>query len=66
MGLADKALEDALYDSQALRGFARIELSAEGVPDATTLLNFRHLLMRSARATRKCTRPRRATNGISA
>jgi IS5 family transposase len=78
------------------------------VPDATTLLNFRHLLethdlckalftainadlaarglllregtlvdatliaapssprMRSARATRKCTRPRRATNGISA
>lgn len=44
--LADEALEDALYDSQALRGFARIDLSAEGVPDATTLLNFRHLLER--------------------
>ncbi|NJM55019.1 MAG: IS5 family transposase [Verrucomicrobiae bacterium] len=43
-GLADEALEDALYDSQALRGFARIDLGAEGVPDATTLLNFRHLL----------------------
>jgi IS5 family transposase len=43
-GLADEALEDALYDSQALRGFARIDLSAEGVPDATTLLKFRRLL----------------------
>ncbi len=43
-GLADEAIEDALYDSQALRSFARIDLIAEGVPDATTLLNFRHLL----------------------
>lgn len=43
-GLADEALEDALYDSQALQGFARIDLAAGGVPDATTLLNFRHLL----------------------
>jgi transposase, IS5 family len=43
-GLADEALEDALYDSQALRGFARIDLTAEGVPDATTLLKFRRLL----------------------
>ena len=42
--LADEALEDALYDRQALRSFARIDLAAEGVPDATTLLNFRHLL----------------------
>jgi len=43
-GLADEALEDALYDSQALKQFARIDWNAEGVPDATTLLNFRHLL----------------------
>lgn len=43
-GLADEALEDALYDSQALQHFAGIELSTGGVPDATTLLNFRHLL----------------------
>ncbi|MFM2295991.1 MAG: hypothetical protein RLZZ350_2404 [Verrucomicrobiota bacterium] len=43
-GLADEALEDALYDSQALQGFARIELAAEGVPDATTLLKFRRWL----------------------
>src|SRR6266478_181643 len=39
-GLAD----DALYDSQAMQGFARIDLAAEGVPDATTLLKFRRLL----------------------
>jgi len=42
--LADEALEDALYDSQAMQGFARIDLAAEGVPDATTLLKFRRLL----------------------
>ena len=45
-GLADEALEDALYDSQALRGFAGIELNRDPVPDATTLLNFRHWLER--------------------
>ena len=43
-GLADEALEDAIYDSQAMRTFAGIELSVEAVPDATTLLHFRHLL----------------------
>lgn len=43
-GLADEALEDALYDSQALRGFARVDLADAGVPDATTLLKFRRLL----------------------
>ncbi len=35
--LADEALEDALYDSQAMREFVGIELSVEDVPDATTL-----------------------------
>ncbi len=43
-GLADEALEDTIYDSQAMRGFAGIDLGVEGVPDATTLLKFRHLL----------------------
>jgi len=43
-GLADEALEDAIYDSQAMRGFIGIDLASDGVPDATTLLNFRHLL----------------------
>jgi IS5 family transposase len=42
--LADEALEDAIYDSQALRLFAGIDLGSQGVPDATTLLKFRHLL----------------------
>jgi IS5 family transposase len=42
--LADEALEDALYDSQSLRSFAGIDLGSEAVPDATTLLKFRHLL----------------------
>ena len=44
--LADEALEDALYDSQALRMFVGIDLGGEAVPDATTLLHFRHLLER--------------------
>src|ERR671928_693352 len=44
--LADEALEDALYDSQALRGFAGIELNRDPVPDATTVLHFRHWLER--------------------
>jgi IS5 family transposase len=42
--LSDEALEDALYDSQAMRTFAGIDLGVEAVPDATTLLKFRHLL----------------------
>ena len=43
-GLADGAKEDALYDSQALRGFAGIDLTVAAVPEATTILNFRHWL----------------------
>ena len=43
-GLADEAVEDAIYDSQALRNFMDIDLSRERVPDATTLMGFRHLL----------------------
>src|ERR687889_934786 len=43
-GLADEAVEDALYDSQALRGFAGIDLTVAAVPEATTVLNFRHWL----------------------
>ena len=42
--LADEALEDALYDSQAMREFIGIDLGLENVPDATTLLKFRRLL----------------------
>lgn len=37
-------MEDALYDSQAIRSFVGIDLSRESAPDATTLLKFRRLL----------------------
>src|ERR1017187_198681 len=43
-GFAGEGLAEPLYDSQALRGFARMDLAAEGVPDATTRLKFRRLL----------------------
>src|SRR6185312_5634935 len=44
--LADPAMEEALYDSQAMRGFAGIDLAVDAVPDETTILNFRHWLER--------------------
>lgn len=43
-GLANEAVEDALYDSQALRNLCGVNLAKEPVPDATTLMGFRHLL----------------------
>jgi IS5 family transposase len=43
-GLADELLEETIYDSQAMRAFSGIDLSVESVPDATTVLKFRHLL----------------------
>ncbi len=43
-GLSDEGIEDALYDSQAIRRFVGIDLGREQAPDATTLLRFRHLL----------------------
>ena len=43
-GLADEAVEDAVYDSQALRNFMGIDLRRQSVPDATTLMGFHHLL----------------------
>lgn len=42
--LPDLACEEVLYDSNALRTFAGIDLGREPVPDATTLCKFRHLL----------------------
>jgi len=43
-GFSDEGIEDAVYDSQAIRHFVGIDLNREGAPDATTLLKFRHLL----------------------
>ena len=42
--LSDEGLEDAIYDSYAMRNFVGINFLEEQVPDATTLLKFRHLL----------------------
>ena len=42
--LSDVACEDSLYDVPVFREFCRIDLGRERVPDATTLLHFRHLL----------------------
>jgi len=42
--LADEATEEAIYDSYAFRKFMRLDFTQESVPDATTLLKFRHLI----------------------
>ena len=44
--LSDPQAEDAIYDSEAMRRFARVELGQDTVPDETTILRFRHLLER--------------------
>ena len=106
--LSDPAVEEALYDSLAMRDFVGIDLGREPVPDETTVCRFRHLLethdlgqqlfdevqrhltakglkvatgtivdatiisapssTKNAKKARdpECTRPRRATSGISA
>lgn len=43
-GLSDEGIEDAIYDSYAMKHFLRIDFSTEQTPDTTTLLHFRHLL----------------------
>jgi transposase, IS5 family len=42
--LADRACEEALYDSASLRTFVGIDLGREPVPDSTTITKFRKLL----------------------
>jgi len=44
--LSDPMAEETLYDSEAMRRFAEIELGDDRIPDETTILNFRHLLER--------------------
>jgi IS5 family transposase len=43
-GLSDEGIEDAPYDSQAIRRFVGIDLGREAAPEATTRLKFRRLL----------------------
>lgn len=42
--LSDPAVEEALYDSRAMRRFVGIDLGREPAPDETTVCHFRHLL----------------------
>ena len=42
--LSDPGVEEALYDSLAMRSFVGIDLGREPVPDETTVMRFRHLL----------------------
>lgn len=44
--LSDPGVEEALYESLSMRGFAGIDLGNEPVPDETTICKFRHLLER--------------------
>ncbi len=44
--LSDPAVEEALYDSLAMRGFVGIDLGREPVPDETTVCRFRHVIER--------------------
>jgi IS5 family transposase len=42
--LSDEGVEDAIYDSYAMRHFMRLDFIQEQTPDATTLCKFRKLL----------------------
>ncbi len=42
--LSDEGVEEAIYDSYAMRRFMGVDFTVEQAPDATTLLHFRHLL----------------------
>ncbi len=44
--LSDPAVEEALYDSRAMRRFVGIDLGRDPAPDETTICKFRHLLER--------------------
>jgi transposase, IS5 family len=57
--LSDPAAEDALYDSDSMRRFVRIELGESKVPDESSILRFRRLLEAHdprARSSRRSTR----------
>jgi IS5 family transposase len=45
--LSDVLTEETIYDSHAMKQFVRLDFLEEDVPDATTLLGFRHLLEES-------------------
>jgi IS5 family transposase len=42
--LSDPQAEDAIYDSESMRRFAKVEIGDDIIPDESTILRFRHLL----------------------
>jgi hypothetical protein len=42
--LSDPGMEEAFYESPALRRFAGVDLGVAAAPDETTILRFRHLM----------------------
>lgn len=42
--LSDPGAEEAIYDRNSFQKFLGVDLITDGVPDETTILNFRHLL----------------------
>ena len=42
--LSDEGVEDEIYDNYAMRSFMHVDSLTQQVPDATTLLHFRHLI----------------------
>jgi len=56
--LSDPAVEEALYDSRAMRQFVGIDLGREPVPDETTIGKFRHLLEAHQLGAQLCARIR--------
>ena len=44
--LSDPGVEEALYDSRAMREFVGVDLGEERAPDETTICKFRHMLER--------------------
>ncbi|MDP0588185.1 MAG: transposase [Candidatus Endonucleobacter bathymodioli] len=45
--LSDPMMEDALYEIESMRKFAKLELCEDRLPDETTIMKFRHLLERN-------------------
>lgn len=48
--LSDEALEEAIYDSYAMRKFMHLDFLKESVPDATTLCKFRKIIVENGLA----------------
>jgi hypothetical protein len=54
--LSDPQAEDAIYDSESMGRFARVELGDEVVPDESTILRFRYLLEQHGLTQAICTK----------